>query len=288
MGKAIDLSAGRGAIMYIRGLRLLFAWVAIVFVAESSRLPADGRTTLSLASVANKLHPMLPSGVKATPVAPENEHSAKTRRSMVENLRRQGVRDEQVLAALGQIQRQRFVSAGRQDQAYSNVALQIGHGQTISSPYIVALMTELVQPSLKKRALDIGTGSGYQAAVLARLCKQVYSIEIVEPLANEARKRLAALGYTNVIVRCGDGYRGWPESAPFDIIVVAAAPDHVPQALVDQLAPGGRLVIPVGESSQELLLIEKDMRGLVRHREVLPVKFVPMTGQAQKGRKIHS
>ena len=202
---------------------------------------------------------------------------------MVENLRSQGIRDEQVLAAMGQIQRQRFVPADRQDHAYADAALQIGHDQTISRPYIVALMTELVQPSPKKRVLDIGTGSGYQAAVLAKLCKHVYSIEIVEPLANAAQKRLTALGYRNVTVRCGDGYRGWPESAPFDIIVVAAAPDHVPQALVDQLAPGGRLVIPVGQSSQELLLIQKDMRGSVQRREILPVKFVPMTGQVREG-----
>jgi protein-L-isoaspartate(D-aspartate) O-methyltransferase len=166
--------------------------------------------------------------------------------------------------------------------------LQIGRGQTISSPYMVALMTELVQPSLKKRALDIGTGSGYQAAVLAKLCKHVCSIEIIEPLANEARKRLTALGYTIVSVRCGDGCRGWPAIAPFDIIVVAAAPDHVPQALVDQFAPGGRLVIPVGQHSQELVLIQKDMAGSVQRREVVPVKFVPMTGQAQKGPDIHS
>ena len=133
--------------------------------------------------------------------------------------------------------------------------------------------------------LDIGTGSGYQAAVLSKLCKRVYSIEIVAPLANQARKRLADLGYANATVRCGDGYHGWREAAPFDIIVVAAAPDHVPPALVEQLAPGGRLVIPVGDGSQKLLLIEKDVHGAVRRREIVPVSFVPMTGEAQKAHK---
>jgi protein-L-isoaspartate(D-aspartate) O-methyltransferase len=218
-------------------------------------------------------------------VVPEDEHFAVARRLMIENLSRQGIRDKAVLAAMGRIQRHRFVPADRQDRAYADMALQIGHGQTISRPYIVALMTELVQPSPNKRALDIGTGSGYQAAVLGSLCKQVYSVEIVEPLANAARKRLAAMGYANVVVHCGDGYHGWSEFAPFYIIVVAAAPDHVPQALVDQLAPGGRLVIPVGDNSQELLLIEKGLHGSVHHWAVRPVTFVPMTGQAQQRQK---
>ena len=148
-------------------------------------------------------------------------------------------------------------------------------------------MTELVRPSPEKRVLDIGTGSGYQAAVLAKLCKQVYSIEIVEPLAIRAAKRLTALGYANVTVRCGTVTTAGGRR-PFDIIVVAAAPDHVPPALIDQLAPGGRLVIPVGDGSQELLLIEKDTHGSIQRREVLPVRFVPMTGQAQRVQKIHS
>ena len=208
--------------------------------------------------------------------------------SMIETLRSQGIGDERVLAVMGQIPRERFVPADSQGQAYSDAALPIGHDQTISSPFIVALTTQLVRPSPERRALDIGTGSGYQAAILADLCKDVYSIEIVEPLADEARQRLAALDYKNVNIRCGDGYRGWPENAPFDIIVVAAAPDHVPQAFVDQLAPGGRLVIPVGQNSQELLLIQKDANGLVQRRQVLPVKFVPMTGEAQDNQKKHS
>jgi protein-L-isoaspartate(D-aspartate) O-methyltransferase len=272
--------------MYAR--RLLFLLAAIVLLAESSGLWAEARTRPAAVPVANKLPAASPSGAKATPVAPEEKRFADARRSMVENLRRQGIKDQRVLAVMGQVERQRFVPADRQAQAYADAALQIGHGQTISRPFIVALMTELVQPSPRKRALEIGTGSGYQAAILAQLCRHVYSIEIVEPLANAAQKRLAALGYDNVTVRCGDGYRGWPETAPFEVIVVAAAPDHVPQPLVDQLAPGGRLVIPVGDDSQQLLLIEKDQHGSVHRRAVRPVTFVPMTGQAQKGRGGHS
>jgi protein-L-isoaspartate(D-aspartate) O-methyltransferase len=145
-------------------------------------------------------------------------------------------------------------------------------------------MTQLVHPRAESRALDIGTGSGYQAAILAELCKEVYSIEIVKPLAESARKRLAELGYKNITVRAGDGYRGWPEHAPFDVIVLAAAPEHVPQPLVDQLAAGGRLVLPVGGHPQELTLVEKQKDGKVQRKSVAPVMFVPMTGEAQGDR----
>lgn len=208
------------------------------------------------------------------------------RRRMVEwDLRGAGITDPRVLMAMGRVPRQRFVRKGFEDVAYVDGALPIDHGQTISQPYIVALMTQLVRPQPHSRALDIGTGSGYQAAVLAELCREVYSIEIVEPLAEEARRRLAGLGYTNVTVRCGDGYRGWPEHAPFDAIIVAAAPDHVPQPLIDQLAPGGRLVIPVGRYFQDLILIEKQQDGTVRRRTVEAVMFVPMTGEAEQGGK---
>jgi protein-L-isoaspartate(D-aspartate) O-methyltransferase len=145
-------------------------------------------------------------------------------------------------------------------------------------------MTQLADPKPKQRALDVGTGSGYQAAVLAKICREVYSIEIVKPLAEEAGKRLKQLGYKNVTVRDGDGYRGWPEKAPFDVIIVAAAPDHVPQPLVDQLAPGGRLVLPVGGWNQQLIVIEKRKDGTVDRKPNIPVMFVPMTGEAQKRR----
>jgi protein-L-isoaspartate(D-aspartate) O-methyltransferase len=188
--------------------------------------------------------------------------------------------DPRVLAALAEVPREEFVPAERRLYAYANGALPIGHGQTISQPYIVALMTDLLAPRPEDVILEIGTGSGYQAAVLSRLVRQVYSIEIVEPLALAARERLARLGYANVTVRHGDGYRGWPEHAPFDGIVVTAAAPHVPPPLVDQLKPGGRLVIPVGPPGyiQQLRVVEKDAAGAVSQRDLLAVAFVPLTG----------
>ena len=178
------------------------------------------------------------------------------RQAMVrQQLQGRDITDRRVLTVMERVPRQRFVPAHLHHAAYEDHPLPIGHGQTISQPYVVALMTQVAQPKPTARALDVGTGSGYQAAVLAELCQEVYSIEIVEPLAKEARQRLADLGYRNVEVRSGDGYRGWPEHAPFDLILVAAAPDHVPQPLVEQLARGGRLVIPVGRPFQELLVV---------------------------------
>ena len=152
------------------------------------------------------------------------------------------------------------------------------------SPTSWRSMTQLVDPQPEDKALDVGTGSGYQAAILAELVKQVYSIEIIEDLAADARSRLDALGYRNIEVRHGDGYRGWPKHGPFDVIVVAAAPDHVPQPLVEQLAPGGKMVIPVGVGWQELLLVAKSEDGIVTRRSVVPVAFVPMTGETARSR----
>jgi len=183
-----------------------------------------------------------------------------------------------VRAALGKVERHRFVPAGQQSLAYRNHPLPIGSGQTISQPYIVALSTDLVAPQPGQRVLEIGTGSGYQAAVLAEIVSKVYSIELVPSLGKEAAERLKTLGYANVEVRIGDGYAGWPEQAPFDSILVTAAAPRVPEALLAQLRPGGRLVIPVGASheAQELLLIEKRPDGSVERRSVLPVRFVPL------------
>ena len=188
------------------------------------------------------------------------------------------VRDARVLAAMRDVPRHLFVPPERQSQAYDDAPLPIGYAQTISQPYIVALMTALAQPSPGDRALEVGTGSGYQAAVLSRLVSQVYTIEIVEPLARSAEQRLKNLGYANVTVRAGDGYAGWPEMAPFDIVMVTAAPDHVPEPLLAQLKPGGRLVVPIGPVSavQELQLIEKDNAGRTRTTRVAPVRFVPL------------
>jgi len=189
-----------------------------------------------------------------------------------------GVRDPRVLDAMRSVPRHEFVPAALQDDAYADTPLSIGHGQTISQPYIVALMTELARPAPTDRALEVGTGSGYQAAVLSRLVARVFSIELVEPLAHSAASTLQRLGFANVTVRGGDGYFGWPEEAPFDIILVTAAPEQVPEALVAQLKPGGRLIVPVGRvfDVQDLQIIEKDRAGRTTTRSVIPVRFVPL------------
>jgi len=183
-----------------------------------------------------------------------------------------------VRAALGKVERHRLVPPEQANLAYRNHPLPIGHSQTISQPYIVALSADLLAPEPNHVVLEVGTGSGYQAAVLAEIVKQVYTIEIVEALGRTAESRLAALGYKNIEVRIGDGYKGWPEKAPFDGIVVTAAAPRVPQALVDQLKPGGRMVIPVGErwEVQQLLLIVRKADGTVEQKTVLPVRFVPL------------
>ena len=217
------------------------------------------------------------------PLAGEDSEYTDARRRMIRrDLVGRDIEDQLVLQAMGRIPRHEFVPQELRDNAYVDHPLPIGHQQTISQPYIVALMTQLAEAKGGARALDIGTGSGYQAAVLAEICQEVYSIEIVEPLAKEATKRLTDLGYKNITVRHGDGYQGWPDKAPFDVIIVAAAPDHVPQPLIDQLAPGGKLVIPVGQWYQELLVIERDEDGEVHRRRGIGVRFVPMTGEAQK------
>jgi len=208
----------------------------------------------------------------------EDRFAAERQRMLDQQLVVRDITDRRVLAAMRQVPRQEFVPASEREYAYRDGPLPIGQGQTISQPYIVALMTQLACPSVQAVALDVGTGSGYQAAVLSCLCRHVYSIEIVESLADAARQRLGRLGYDNITVRAGDGYAGWPEQSPFDLIMVAAAPDHVPQPLIDQLKPGGRLVIPVGRHSQDLLVIHKSDDGTVQQRQVIPVVFVPMTG----------
>jgi protein-L-isoaspartate(D-aspartate) O-methyltransferase len=185
-----------------------------------------------------------------------------------------------VIGAMGKVERHRFVPAALAPLAYLNRPLPIGHGQTISQPFIVALMTDLMKIKAGDKVLEIGTGSGYQAAVLAEMTKQVYSIEIIEPLGMEAGARLRELGYRNVETRVGDGYFGWPEAAPFDAIMVTAAASHVPPPLIKQLKPGGRMVIPLGTQfmTQYLMLVEKKTDGSVTNRQILPVRFVPLTG----------
>jgi protein-L-isoaspartate(D-aspartate) O-methyltransferase len=203
---------------------------------------------------------------------------AASRACMVrEQIAGRGVADARVLAAMGLVPRHEFVPASQRGLAYEDGPLPIGHGQTISQPYVVAFMTAALDPKPGDRVLEIGTGSGYQAAVLSGLVSEVFSIEIVAPLAQRARADLKRLGFSNVKVRTGDGYLGWPEAAPFDVIIVTCAPEQVPKALVDQLKVGGRMIIPVGpqDGVQELILLRKTATGLER-KEVLPVRFVPM------------
>lgn len=212
---------------------------------------------------------------------------AAQRRAMIADIRKDAATaaevDRDVLAAMAHVPRHRFVPDAQVKHAYENRPLAIGYGQTISQPYIVALMTTLARPDEDDTILEIGTGSGYQAAVLAELAGKVHSIEIIEPLGTQAARRLAALGYDNVETTIADGYYGWKAHAPFDAIVVTAAASAVPPPLIAQLKPGGRMVIPVGTSffTQTLMLVTKDAQGRVRTRQVLPVRFVPLTGKGE-------
>ena len=195
-----------------------------------------------------------------------------------------GVKDEDILSVMQDVPRHLFIDESLWPKAYSDGPLPIGHGQTISQPYIVAFMTELLRPDTHHMVLEIGTGSGYQAAVLAKLVHHVYTIEIVPKLGRNAKTTLKRLGYDNISVRVGDGYKGWPEEEPFDRIIVTAAPEKVPEALIDQLKPGGRMVLPVGPRwwGQDLLVIEKDDRGKVVRKNTIPVRFVPMIRQEER------
>lgn len=219
-----------------------------------------------------------------------DDEMASARQAMVREIERSarqalGGREisPRVLEALGAVPRHAFVPPEHLTAAYRNRPLPIGHGQTISQPFIVALMTDVLDLEPGDRVLEVGTGSGYQTAVLARLAGAVYTIEISKPLAEGAERIFAELGLTNVHARVGDGHRGWPEAAPFDAILVAAAPPEIPDALVAQLKPGGRLVIPVGREAQQLVLIEKQSDGSTTLREVIPVCFVPLTRQEDGG-----
>jgi protein-L-isoaspartate(D-aspartate) O-methyltransferase len=202
-------------------------------------------------------------------------------RMVTTQIEARGIKDERVLEAVRQVPRHLFVPEELRRHAYADRPLPIGHHQTISQPYIVALMTELVRPRPGKKILEIGTGSGYQAAVLAECAAEVYTIEIVPELGRQAQDLLAELGYDNVHARIGDGFDGWPDEAPFDAMIVTAAPSQVPQPLLDQLAVGGRLVIPVGEGFQNLIVVTRTTSGFERST-ITPVRFVPMTGKAQQ------
>lgn len=214
----------------------------------------------------------------ACPPNGQEEYRKERERMVRQQIAARGIKDNATLEAMRKVERHRLVPEDMLRYAYEDSPLPIGNGQTISQPYIVALTTEQVRPRPGMKVLDVGTGSGYQAAVLAEIVDEVYSIEIVEELAHRAKHNLAEMGYDNIHVKAGDGYHGWEEHAPFDAIVVAAAPATIPQPLLDQLKPGGRLVIPVGEAGdQHLRLVEKTKDGKIKERNLLPVRFVPFT-----------
>ena len=196
-------------------------------------------------------------------------------------IKARGIHDERLIRALLKVERHRFVPQRFQTFAYTDQPLPIGKGQTISQPYIVALMTELLGLKGEEKVLEVGTGSGYQAAILAELAGEVYTVEIIEGLAQRANKTLKDLGYKNITVKAGDGYIGWEEYAPFDAIVVTCAPPYIPQPLIEQLKDGGRMVVPVGENNQKLQLLRKN-NGRINITDIIPVKFVPMTGEVEK------
>ena len=221
--------------------------------------------------------------VSTRPAIAADDPFAPARQRMVSKLAtfERGITNARVLAAMGKVPRHEFVPEHLRSQAYQNRPLPIGHGQPISEPYVVAFMTEKIEPKPADRVLEIGTGSGYQAAVLAELTAEVYTIEIIEDLANRAAATLQRLGYANIHARAGDGYKGWPEAAPFDAIIVTCAPEKVPQPLIDQLKDGGRMIIPVGSSSKQRLVLLHKHDGKLDRQAVLPIHFVPMTGEAQ-------
>ncbi len=218
------------------------------------------------------------------PADPLSERIDERRLLVERHIAGEGITDPATLEAMRRVPRHEFVPQEQRRLAYRNQPLAIGHGQTISQPYIVAYMTEALDLQASDRVLEIGAGSGYQAAVLAEIVDQVYTVEIIEPLAASATERLRRLGYDNVTVRQGDGYYGWPEHAPFDAIIVTAAAGHIPRPLLEQLKPGGRLVIPIGPvyAVQSLVLARRDDDGEVRTQQLLPVRFVPMTGEVQE------
>ncbi|HEY5743679.1 MAG TPA: protein-L-isoaspartate(D-aspartate) O-methyltransferase [Terrimicrobiaceae bacterium] len=209
----------------------------------------------------------------------DDAHTNSREQMVKSQLLRGGINDPQVLQAMKDVPRHEFVPVSLRSYAYQDGPLPIGHGQTISQPFIVAFMTQALQLTKNDKVLEVGTGSGYQAAILGKLAKEVYTIEIVPPLAETSRQLLARLGFDNVHVRLGDGYLGWPEKAPFDAIIVTCAPDHVPEPLVSQLTEGGRLIVPVGEAGgiQQLVLLRKK-EGKIVQENMLDVRFVPMTG----------
>jgi protein-L-isoaspartate(D-aspartate) O-methyltransferase len=221
---------------------------------------------------------------RVSDLSPSEDFKAMREKMVETQIKGRGVKDPRVLSVMLKVKRHLFVPKELQPSAYADQPLPIGEGQTISQPYIVALMTELLELKGEEKVLEIGTGSGYQAAILAELVKEVYTIEIIETLATSARKLLLQMGYQNIHVRAGDGYAGWPEVAPFDAIIITAAPDHFPGPLLEQLKEGGRMVVPVGTYNQVLKKVVK-RSGKIETSDIVPVAFVPMTGEGVKQKK---
>jgi protein-L-isoaspartate(D-aspartate) O-methyltransferase len=214
--------------------------------------------------------------------SPRTDLRAQREMMVAQQIQARGITDSDVLDAMRKVERHLFVPPQQASQAYGDHPLPIGHGQTISQPYIVAFMTEALDVKRDTKVLEIGTGSGYQAAILGELCDSVFTIEIVKPLGDKSKSILNSLGYRNVYVKTGDGYKGWPEYAPFDAIIVTCSPSHVPQPLIEQLAEGGKMIIPVGKTySQELVLLVKS-KGKLKQQAVLPVRFVPMVDERNR------
>jgi protein-L-isoaspartate(D-aspartate) O-methyltransferase len=272
-----EVTAPAGAVA--RTVRVVLASVAILgTLASVGNLGSRGESAPILGGIAQAMAVSAKDDARAG----DPPRERRLRQQMVERqIRSRGVTSARVLAAMEQVPRHLFVPDAERGQAYEDHPLPIGGGQTISQPYIVALMTALLGLPVQSRVLEIGTGSGYQAAVLSRVAAQVYSVEIVADLGARARDTLARLGYENVQVRIGDGYRGWPEAAPFDGILLTAAPHAVPPPLIAQLKPGGRMVLPIGGFDQDLVVLTKQADGTVKREKILPVRFVPMTGEAE-------
>lgn len=215
--------------------------------------------------------------LKCTGQNTKYQNNTQKRRIMVERqIKDRGIKDEKVLSAMLTVERHKFVLPNQSDYAYNDQPLPIGEGQTISQPYIVALMTEVLQLNESSKVLEIGTGSGYQAAILAEICKMVYSIEIISVLGNRAKKTLVELGYSNIEIKIGDGYLGWEKHAPFDAIIVTCSPTHIPQPLKDQLVEGGKMIIPYGKSNNQKLVLLVKKEGIMIEKGIIPVRFVPM------------
>jgi protein-L-isoaspartate(D-aspartate) O-methyltransferase len=232
------------------------------------------------------ISPLAPSIAVAQIPAPPDSYQSRRLTMVKDQIETLGVKDPEVLAAMRNVPRELFVPENVRPQAYEDRPLPIGFGQTISQPFIVGLMTELLDPKKNYRVLEIGTGSGYQAAILSRLVGEIYSIEIVPELARSSAETLSNLGFRNITVREGDGYRGWPEKAPFDRIILTAAPPEIPQTLLEELKPGGKLVAPVGLGFQKLVVVEKSIDGKTTTRSVLEVRFVPMIKGTEDKKRI--